>query len=82
MARALRPAQTNTAFQECLPAVGTPGRRSIHGLSATPDDGSMIKITAGSKPCLSAIWLRKGKKVLTCWYNVTKFTRLTRTDSD
>jgi hypothetical protein len=40
------------------------GRRSIHGLSATPDGSSIIKNTAGSKARLSAIWPRKSKKTL------------------
>jgi hypothetical protein len=44
--------------------VGTPGRLSIHGLSATPDGSSIIKNTAGSKALLSAIWPRKGKEAL------------------
>jgi hypothetical protein len=42
--------------------VGTPGRLSIHGLSATPDGGSLPKNTIGSKAHISAIWPRKGKK--------------------
>jgi hypothetical protein len=52
------------------PAVGTSGRRSIHGLSATSDGGSLTKNTTGSKTRLSAIWLRKGKKCYNddnCW---------------
>jgi hypothetical protein len=47
-----------------MPAVGAPGRLSIHGLSATPDGGSLRKNTTSSKARLSAIWPRKAKKAL------------------
>jgi hypothetical protein len=51
------------------------GRLSIHGLSATSDGSSMIKITAGSKARLSAIWPRKAQKCYSerpGWYITTK----------
>jgi hypothetical protein len=63
MARARGPRKQDQ-FVRFLPAVGTPGRRSIHGPSASPDGSSLTKNTAGSKARLSAIWLRKGNKAL------------------
>jgi hypothetical protein len=62
-------------FQKVVARRGHPqGRLSIHGLSAMPDGGSPTKNTAVSQARLSAKWLREGKKVLACWYNITKFT--------
>jgi hypothetical protein len=51
-------------FRFARPPWAPPRPPSIHGLSASPDGGSLPKNTTSSKPGISAIWPRKGRKVL------------------
>jgi hypothetical protein len=55
MARAFGPRKRRQLFRMLARRGHPQGRRSIHGLSATPDGSAMIKIIAGSKSCASAI---------------------------